>query len=393
MKQKTIIIASALLLFGNLMFAAPGGAKVGKPLPQWKAGYLDIHAINSGRGECTLVIMPDGTTMMIDAGEYCDKQKDYVKRKPSKEVRPYKVYVDYARHFLPAVCCDSLDYFLLTHYHMDHIGHNEKAFSTDPDGGYKLTGVTAVYSELPFRHLVDRSYPDYSEAINAPGTDDDFDFYKDFVKYSTENRGLVAEKFELGSTSQFGAKYDTTYNCIVSNLAANGAVWTGEKAIQTEKCRENGLSCGIRIDYGRFGYWTSGDLNHTPAVKLTSKYVGKVDAMKCLHHMSNTKQVLSEAKKLKPKVIVTQNFYVRKDQPNQEIIEALAPKYDLFFTNIDKSLVNDNPELYEQCKSLEGHIVIRVFPGGKRFFVYVLDDVKPGYRVKAIYGPYNSSIK
>ena len=30
---------------------------------------MDIHHINTGRGDCTFCILPDGTTLLIDAGE------------------------------------------------------------------------------------------------------------------------------------------------------------------------------------------------------------------------------------------------------------------------------------------------------------------------------------
>ena len=39
-------------------------AKVGEPLPLWTDGCLDIHFINSGRGECAFYILPDGTTLL-----------------------------------------------------------------------------------------------------------------------------------------------------------------------------------------------------------------------------------------------------------------------------------------------------------------------------------------
>ena len=39
---------------------AESGAEVGKTLPAWSEGSLDIHFINSGRGECTFYILPDG---------------------------------------------------------------------------------------------------------------------------------------------------------------------------------------------------------------------------------------------------------------------------------------------------------------------------------------------
>ena len=42
---------------------------IGKTLPALSEGCLDIHLINSGRGECNFYILPDGTTLLIDAGE------------------------------------------------------------------------------------------------------------------------------------------------------------------------------------------------------------------------------------------------------------------------------------------------------------------------------------
>ena len=39
-------------------------------------------------------------------------------------------------------------------------------------------------------------------------------------------------------------------------------------------------------------------------------------------------------------------------------------------------------------QSMSGHIVVRVSPGGQRYYVYVLDDTNESYKVKQIYGPY-----
>ena len=39
-----------------------------KALPAWKLGVLEIHQIATNRGNSTLLILPDGTTMMVDAG-------------------------------------------------------------------------------------------------------------------------------------------------------------------------------------------------------------------------------------------------------------------------------------------------------------------------------------
>jgi len=41
----------------------------GQPLPFWQEGEMEIHHIYTGRGESTFCILPDGTTLLIDAGD------------------------------------------------------------------------------------------------------------------------------------------------------------------------------------------------------------------------------------------------------------------------------------------------------------------------------------
>ena len=90
-------------------------------LPSWKEGMLDIHMIASDYGENTFVVMPDGTTMLIDAG---DPKAEVVSR--------------YIRHFSPRP--DGLDYFFLTHFHKDHTG-----------------GATAVEANFEIGRKIDRN--------------------------------------------------------------------------------------------------------------------------------------------------------------------------------------------------------------------------------------------
>ena len=71
-----------------------GGAfdvEVGKALPAWEEGVLDIHAINTARGECTYIILPDGTTMVVDAGDlynYTPSGYENDVPKPDKSAEP-----------------------------------------------------------------------------------------------------------------------------------------------------------------------------------------------------------------------------------------------------------------------------------------------------------------
>ena len=61
--------------------------RVGAEYPGWFAGELDIHFINTGVGEQTFFIFPDGTTMLLDCGDgFSRKCVDViVPRRPSSE--------------------------------------------------------------------------------------------------------------------------------------------------------------------------------------------------------------------------------------------------------------------------------------------------------------------
>ena len=38
-------------------------------LPDWQEGWMDIHHIATSQGDCILLILPDGTTWVLDAGD------------------------------------------------------------------------------------------------------------------------------------------------------------------------------------------------------------------------------------------------------------------------------------------------------------------------------------
>lgn len=63
---------------------------------------------------------------------------------------------------------------------------------------------------------------------------------------------------------------------------------------------------------------------------------------------------------------------------------------DVFATNMtpaNQAVIGPN---LDRLKSSQGHIVIRVDPGGAIFRVLILDDSAETCRVTAIFGPYQS---
>ncbi len=227
--MKNRLIFLSLLLPAVVLTAGCGGgkARVGKPLPAWSEGCLDIHAINTARGECTFFILPDGTTLAVDAGEFCSEPEKYrsMPQKPDSLTRPTRTYARYMRHFMPYA--DSLDYFLLTHFHADHLGKLEPRYGRSADGEYVSSGVTALYDQLPFRAIVDRAYPAYDSLACLAMSTASLANYRRFLDYAVAHNGLKAGMLRLG-------------------IAASSRCGTGPNAIPTSASRASAptAACG-----------------------------------------------------------------------------------------------------------------------------------------------------
>jgi len=124
--------------------------------PSWEEGMMDIHHINTGRGDATFLIFPDGTTLLIDAGDISETtSRTLSDRTPDDSRTAPEWIVKYIRTFHPLKEQAFLDYALITHYHSDHYGQINK-LREDSGNGYKLTGITEVGHHLKIRYLIDR---------------------------------------------------------------------------------------------------------------------------------------------------------------------------------------------------------------------------------------------
>lgn len=386
--------------------------EIGQVMPRWVEGCLDIHAINSGRGECIFYILPDGTTLLIDAGETTtstDKVKQSVPQKPNAETRPYMTDATYIKHFLPA-SKKAFDYFMASHFHIDHIGTPAMATATS-ENGYKLAGITALYEEVPFNHLIDRAYPTYKEDTSIPPIDSGFaDDYIAFVKWGTANKKFDGARFEVGKKQiKLLNDPDKYKNFSILNICGNGDAWVVDETVADggrvqnySSTGGNPASCGIHMHYGKFDYVACGDLVSSPQ-NAVANYVkaaipiNGLDAFKAHHHLSaNSWGSGMQKNSFAPRVIINQNF--TNYQPDYDLLTSINTgvfanntytwEKNFFTTNLCQDQQNTYPDIASKLAGYNGHIVIRVSPGGESYHVYMLDDTDMIYRVKAIYGPY-----
>ena len=406
------------ILFFCLLAISCGGsgntAEVGKTLPDWSEGYLDIHAINTGRGESSLLIFPDGTTMLVDAASAnmsYDNPIPPSPMKPNEESDPAQTISDYVSHFT-APASGRLNYMMLSHWHGDHIGGalDTVTMARHP-AGFILCGVTRVGTNVRVDKFIDRGYT-YPTDITAlyPAVAN----YVKFMDWAEQEYPTGREEFRVGVTDQIvmtenPAKYG---NFEIRNVVGNGVVWTGEgdetrntfsenidEVIQAaSKPGDNIFSLGFHLKYGDFDFFTAGDLQYSGSDKCSwfdieapvAEVVPVVEVMKANHH--GTKNCNSEAYlgALKPDAVIVHVW--RDVQPNSETVGrvfAANPDCRIFTTNMSEdNKVRLGDDVVSRIASMSGHVVVRVSPGGKKYYIYVLDDTNEDYVVREIFGPY-----
>ncbi|SHI43986.1 ComEC/Rec2 family competence protein [Pseudozobellia thermophila] len=419
-------IRSSLLL--SLLFqACILWAQNGRQLPSWEKGMLDIHHINTGRGDAAFAILPDGTTLLIDAGDMSETRKRTLSARnaklvPDRSKTAMEWLVDYIWQFHPKREKAHLDYAMITHYHDDHFGEMDSVRKTVLPGNYALTGLVEVGHYLPIKTVIDRgsSFPiDLKDPIiqEKLAKNDKYGMiatltnYWKFIDYHSKTNGMVHERLLAGRRNQIRLKKEPEDfpGFSIRNIAVNGSIWSGEKDrtyslfSPGEYPGENPLSTCIKISYGDFDYFTGGDIsgigpfgNSDPnsVESHVAPVVGPVDVATLNHHGNRDSQNIEYVRTLRPRVWIQQNW--SSDHPGEEVLRRITSKElypgnrDIFSTVMLQPLKEVIGERLDEYKSQNGHIVVRVLRGGKSYKIFILDDKSPDREIIANYGPYNA---
>jgi len=399
-------------------------------LPAWSKGYFYIHHISTGRGNATYLVFPDGTTMLIDAGE-ADPEfakmvaplKAFPPRPDGEHSAGYWI-ADYIRQFAPAGRPIRLNYALITHFHTDHMGTVTPDKPMSKTGAYRLAGITEVADLIPIDTLIDRAAPNYDYPVDLrkcagpgglPGSNGlSLANYLSFADYRLKRRlavvGLkpgVLDQIKLAQPSAFPSFH-------VRNVASSGVIWTGARedtqdwipkgAVTDCKFDENPFSNVLTFAYGRFKYYSGGDIPGVPNYTQpwwrdvetpVSAVVGPVDVMLLDHHGNRDTVNENILRNLAPRVMVQENWL--SPQPGEEVVNRMASRglypgpRDVFSVGMaPETRAAIGPIMDSIYKSYQGHVVIRVAPGGDQYEVYVLNDENNRREVVKHFGPYLS---
>lgn len=418
MKCTTILKVSLAALCIGLFPMDAIAQKVGEPLAAWQEGGMDIHHINTGMGNATFLILPDGTTLLVDAGalDPTDPRTTSPRNtsaRPNADRQPGEWIARYIKRVAKS---QVVDYAIVTHFHDDHMGIPTAVSKKSGKGNYLLAGITEVAEFVPVKKIIDRGWPDYT--YPRPLEDSMMRNYRRFLAWQTRNNGLRVEAAVPGRNDQLvllhnARKYQDLFE--IRNVSANGEIWTGVGTVtrqhfpQLKDLRpdqypsENMCSIATRISYGKFDYFTGGDTPGVlqPGVPLwhdvetpVAKAVGPVDVHILDHHGNRDSQNDFLLGALRPRVLVIPVW--SSDHPGHDVLDRIYSQRiyqgdrDVFATGMLESNKLVIGEMLNRLKSDSGHIVVRVSEGGGSYQVLVLDDSDEQMKIKSIHGPYLS---
>lgn len=377
---------------GGLLMFAPrsAGASFGT-LPPWSPGTLDIHHIDTGVGNATFIIGPDGTTILIDCGATRGGPPASTPLRPDSSRSAGEWVARYALRQARAARRSTLDCIVATHVHPDHVGSPKDGDPHAPEG-YVLTGLSEVDAHMPAELVIDRGFPDYDPLplIDAP-------FAANHLAWLTARvrAGRRVEQVAVGSARQLETRRPGAFS--IRFVGGNGRVWTGHaeqsRNLLPPRSRwtteaspeENHMSIAMVLSYGPFRYFTGGDLiadTHdgavpwldveTPIVRAT----GKVDVAAANHHGYFDASWSGFTRSLDADAYVIQAWHATHPSMGslQRMLDAWRGRTqrDVFITRLDPASRAVNQRFLPQTRSTEGHVVVRVAPDG-RYRVYVTD--------------------
>jgi hypothetical protein len=244
------------------------------PVAVW-AHPLEIHVLNVGQGDATLVIGPE-KTLLIDAGEEMAGGKTH--------------YKEIAAAIKQLTKRSSIDYFVISHYHFDHMETLAKGHGN---------GLFGLIDEAKLRigTLIDRG--DDIEFGEGTGP---HDALQQAIKRWTKNKTVgKRERARLG-TDQIKLGGGVVVEIVAVNGNGRLEKINQERPDYFKECppSENDYSVALKITFGDFEYFTGGDLagedtkrsfhgtctSYNDVETVIAMKVGNIEVMKINHHGS-----------------------------------------------------------------------------------------------------------
>lgn len=298
--KKSILIAIVVALFATSGFSQANG-------------NFQLYFIKVGQGDAALLITPKGETVLFDNGvaNHCEYPIDY----------------------LEGIGIKTIDYFICSHYHDDHIGCTAELFSRFPlqkkafdRGSYVTTGI--------------------------------------FKKY-VQTLGMLRTTARVGCNLTLDATSD--HPVVLKFISMNAA------GITTKN--ENDLSLVVLIQFGELDILMGGDLSgfnsgsYKDVESVVANQIGQIEVYKVHHHGSQYSSNSMFLGIIQPKIgIISASGTTGRnhDHPTKICMDRLHSANILtYWTEAGTGATPD-----ERWDKVCGTIKVEASPGGDFFKVY-----------------------
>jgi len=268
--------------------ATPVPAPTETPLAQaWTPGRLEIHVVAVDHGDAQLIVSPSGETMLVDGARA--EFSSHVGR--------------YLRQVLGEA---TVDYLLVTHYHVDHI-----------------QGIVPLFRDegLAVRRAVLDRGGDREEY--------DSDHYRAYYDYLTDPaHGLERVRLRVGDQIDMGPQ-------VTVDVLAVGDVDTGT-SLGVPAIDDNDKCIALWLTFGELDYWTAGDLTGVNSVRYADIETAVIpflpreaDVYRANHHAIEYNSNDAFLAALDPTVIVASTYHA---VATWDTVQRLEQQGDLYIT-------------------------------------------------------------
>jgi beta-lactamase superfamily II metal-dependent hydrolase len=243
------------------------------------ARTLDIYFIDVEGGQSTLLITPDGQSLLIDAGY-------------ARNGRDAERILEVAR----VAGLERLDYLLVTHYHPDHVG-----------------GVPGVAEKLPIGTFIDYGAPLGIDRMTAGG-------FRAYEPVRAQGRHIEARPGEQLPLKGLEADIVSAGGQLLPKpLRGGGAKNAACASVEdfVEDGTENYRSVGVMFRFGAFRFLDLGDLsgNTLTGLACPKNLLGTVSVYLIAHHGDYDSNVPALYAALRPQVAIMNNGITRGGAP------------------------------------------------------------------------------